>query len=543
MTEDHETVEAGGDDAPDVDVRHSRRPSMIWIFPIVALVIAIGLGVRSFLEKGVTISITFETADGLEAEKTKIKYRDVEIGLVNEVEVSPDATHIIVTAGIDRKARQHLTDRAQFWVVRPRIGLGGISGLGTLISGAYLAFDPGGGAPTKKIEFKGLELPPVKPSDAPGIKVVLIARALGSISIGSPVYYREIRVGQVEGYRLAGDFESVEINIFIDEPHHNLVRETTRFWDVSGISMSLGADGFSVKSESLAALIGGGIAFETPGGIASAPAAAPGSRYELHGDYGEIEDEAFTQKLVYLLRFDGSVRGLTVGAPVDLRGIQVGSVTDVSLDYDADAKEVWIPVLIKIEPGRIHGAGGDASGARETIATLVEHGMRAQLKTGSLLTGQLFVDLEFHPGTPGALVEDGEYLRLPTLPGTVEETLANVSKIVETISKLPLEKVVNDTDQAIQALDRFIANIDVELKPLLADTGTSLKRAEGVLQQAEKALNAVNDLIGEDSPITYDIARALEQLAASARSVRVLSAYLERHPEALLYGKGRSGGP
>ena len=298
MTEDNETDrpaegDAPEDDTPQVVVRRGRRPSVIWIFPLVAAAIAIGLGVRSFMEKGITITITFETADGLEAGKTKIKYKEVDVGLVDDIDVSPDASQVIVTASIKRKARNHLTENSQFWVVRPRIGLGGISGLGTLISGAYINFDPGGGSPAKGLMFKGLEAPPVKPANAPGIKLVLHARKLGSISIGSPIYFREIQVGQVEAYRLAEDFQSVEIDAFIDEPHHTLVRETSRFWNASGLSVSLGADGISVKSESLAALIGGGIAFETSGDIESARAAKPGDSFRLYDDYSDIGEDVF----------------------------------------------------------------------------------------------------------------------------------------------------------------------------------------------------------------------------------------------------------
>ena len=227
------------------------------------------------------------------------------------------------------------------------------------------------------------------------------------------------------------------------------------------------------------------------------------------------------------------MRGLKVGAPVDLRGIEVGSVTDVALEYDRETKDVKIPVLIEIEPERVHRMGNVAD-PRAAIAALVEDGMRAQLKTGSLLTGQLFIDLEFHDDVPVKLVVAGEPPELPTLPGGVEAILADVATIVDNISKLPLDRIVKDADTAIQRVNDLLGTLNVEINPILTD-------ADRVLKQAEKALITVNDLIGEDSPIPYDLANALEELSGAARSVRVLSAYLERHPEALLHGKGGPG--
>ncbi len=250
------------DEVPEVAVAERRGISIVWLIPLVAAAIAIWLAYTTLSEKGPTITITFKTAEGLEAGKTRVKYKDVEVGLVESAKLSDDLSHIVVTASMDKSIAGHVTEGAQFWIVRPRIGISGVSGLSTLLSGVYVEMQPGEGAPSKS--FTGLEEPPPIASDVPGTRYLLHADRLGSIGRGSAVYYRDVVVGQVLSYALADDQRGLDLQIFVSAPHDKLVRSDSRFWSASGVDVSVGANGVNVQMQSLQALLAGGIAFDTP---------------------------------------------------------------------------------------------------------------------------------------------------------------------------------------------------------------------------------------------------------------------------------------
>ena len=516
--------------APEIVVKKTGRFSIVWIIPIIAALIGAGLAYKSIAERGPTVAITFETADGIEARKTKIKFKSVEIGLVEAVNLSDDLTHVVITASLVKGAEPHLLEGTRFWVVRPRVGTTGISGLGTLISGAYIEVEPGRGEPTRT--FTGLEYPPVRPVGAPGLKLTLRARDLGSLSIGSPVYYRRVLAGEVERSRLSVDRRSVEVDIFINRPFDGLVRKSTRFWNASGIDVSIGADGMSATTESLEALLAGGVAFDTPD-LEGEPVKA-GTVFRLYGNLRSIPED-YTERLTYVLYFDGSVRGLKVGAPVDFRGIIVGQVKDIKLVYDHAVGDLRIPVLIEIEPDRVAQVGNTGPvedyDTGRFIQSLVARGLRAQLQTESLLTGRLFIELEFHPETQAKVVGGfGDHPELPTIPTSMEVLTGGLAKVVDTMSKLPLERLIENAASAAGGIDRVVRGLDEKIVPLASSL-------DGTLKQARKTLATANGLLSPDSPTQHDLATTLRELSAAARAVRALAAYLERHPEAIVYGK------
>ena len=321
------------EDVPEVEVAARRGISIVWLIPLVAGAIAIWLGYTTLQEKGPTITITFANAEGLEAGKTKVKYKDVDVGLVDTVTISEDLSRIIVTASMAKGSDHYLNEGTKFWIVRPRIGAGGISGLGTLVSGAYVAVDPGEGKPTTS--FTGLEEPPAINSDVAGRRFRLRAARLGSVSRGSPIYYHDIQVGQVLNYELADDQKSLDVDVFVTAPHDQLVRADSRFWNASGFDISLGTAGVDVSVESLQSLLAGGIAFDTPTIDRPGEQAAAGFVFPLFDNYRAVTEARYTEKVFYLVYFDGSVRGLRPGAPVEFRGMRVGSVTDVRLEINA----------------------------------------------------------------------------------------------------------------------------------------------------------------------------------------------------------------
>ncbi len=548
------------DELPEVDVKARRGLSIVWLIPLVAAVIAAWLAYTTITAQGPTVTITFVTANGLEAGKTKVKYRDVEVGQVEEVEIARDGSHIIVTASLKKGAEPHLTDGTKFWVVRPRLSAGGVSGLGTLVSGSYIEVEPGSGAPARS--FTGLELPPVVRAYEAGRKFLLQSDKLGSLNPGSPIYYRGIDVGQVLGYELAGEGQGVTIHIFVKEPHFRLVQENSRFWNASGIEISVGADGFSVSTTSLETLLAGGIAFDTPVSAASAEPAPEGAKFRLFDDLASVSEATYTEKVAYLAYFDGSVRGLKVGAPVEFKGIRVGSVTDVRLEIDRGTTAVRIPVTFQIEPQRVHVVDGEVeSEPYQVMARLVRRGLRAQLQSGSLLTGQLLVELDFHPESPQAeLRTKGKYPEIPSVPSDLEAITRSVEQVLAKLGGLPLEGLVEDLRRTVQDVDRLVAspeikqtvvslnqtltdlqalirNVDRGAGPLLASVADTSKAAEAALLQAKTTLVSADGFVGERSEVRHDLSKLLQELSDAARSIRFLADYLEQHPEALIRGK------
>jgi len=508
--------------------------SIVWLVPVVAALIGGWLVYKAFSEKGPTVTITFKTAEGLEAGKTKIKYKDVDIGQVESIDISEDLSHVIVTAEMGKRAEKHLTENTRFWVVRARVAAGGISGLGTIFSGAYIGIDPG--KPGKETRsFQGLEIPPVITTGLPGAHYTLKADTLGSLDIGSPVYYRQIKVGQVVAYELEKEGKSVDIKIFIHAPHDQEVHQNTRFWNASGLDVSVDASGIRVNTESFVTMMVGGIAFDTPTNLEPGGPAGEGHTFRLYESREKSLEESYVQKRPWLLHFEGSVRGLTVGAPVDFRGIEIGRVTDIILEFDWEKLAFRIPVLIELEPDRIDWIGKQTMDRRQGMEFLVENGLRAQLKQGSLLTGQLYVALDMYPDAPPAKIVWGEpYAEIPTIPTPIEEITRNVTKIVEKFEKIPLEKIGNDLrdtmahlNKTTEQLQKLVQNLDASVVPA----------ANATLEQTQKTLIKVDRLLNADSPTGHELKRALGELADAARNISILVDYLERHPESVVFGK------
>ena len=541
---------------PEPDIRtKKRRFSIVWIVPLVALAIGGWLVFKAFSEKGPVITVTFKSADGLEAGKTKIKYKDVELGVVDSIVLSKDLKQVIVTAELVKEAKGFISGKTRFWVVRARIAAGGISGLGTLFSGAYIGLDPGdAGAPAT--HFQGLEIPPVVTTDLPGSHYVLRAESLGSLSVGVPVYFRRIEVGQVVRYQLDEDGQSVTVEVFVHDPHHKLVRKNTRFWNASGIDVAVGAEGIRVDTESLVTLMIGGIAFDT------APSQEPGEpaeeidRFKLYKNRESIFEKTYADKRKWMLHFDGSVRGLKIGAPVEFQGIPIGQVLDVNLEFDLEKEAFSIPVLIETEPDRIKTAGDFPKGVKrqKLMDYLVTKGLRAQLKTGSFITGQLLVALDMHPDAPPAEINwEGKYPELPTVPTAMDEITTSLTQLLQKFEKLPIEQIGNDLRDTVSGAKRLVNSADLQ---------DSIKGLNETLNEAQKFVAALNTTIAPEldsavsslnaaliqaqklaKSLNSDVApqadRTLKELQSAARSIKVWAEYLERHPEALIRGKSR----
>ena len=541
-------------DVPEVAVGSSRWPSVVWLIPIVAGLIAAWLVYSTLSEEGATITIEFQSAEGLEAGKTLVKYKDVTVGTVDKVSLSDDLSKVLVEASMHRDVNQHLTETARFWIVVPRLTLRGVSGLGTIVSGAYIEMDPGKGGKEQKV-FEGLNEPPPIKSGTLGKAYTLTAKQLGSIGAGAPVFYRGVEVGEVLKHEFSSDQQTILIDIFVRSPHDELVRKTTRFWNVSGFNVSIGPNGVQLETESLQNLILGGVEFDTPKTLVKAPESKAGSRFPLFKSKRDVVEAAYTERARYIAYFDGSVRGLTVGAPVEFRGIKVGQVVDLRLEFDPDTNDLEIPVLFEIQPERVAILRG---GSAETVEdrslrlqSLINRGLRAQLQTASFLTGQLFVELDFHPDTPVRLVEhDDRYLEIPTIPRNLDEITTSITQLVKKIEKLPIEKLADGMVRTVDGADKLVNSPElkesvVQLHETIKNLDSLVKRvdksmapeAEALIKEARSTVESVNDMVSDKSSLRYDLTTLLRELSLAARSIRSLASYLERNPNALIYGK------
>ncbi|MFP5511749.1 MAG: intermembrane transport protein PqiB [Alphaproteobacteria bacterium] len=541
---------------PEVEVSTRRRLSFLWLLPLVAALIAGWLGWRWLEDRGPQIVITFESGDGLEAGRTRIKHKNVELGVIESVRLSDDLSQVIATARMDRAAGRHLKEGTRFWMVAPRLSLGGVSGLSTVVSGTYVEMEPGGGEDRR--EFDALDEPPVIRADVPGRSFSLKAEQLGSLAQGSPVYFRGVQVGEVMGYNLSPQDRTVSVSVFVRAPYEGLVREGSRFWRSSGVQFTAGAEGLKFQTESLKTLALGGVVLETPPDPEAGGQAKDWSTFTLYEDQAAAAAARDRLRVRYRLEFPGSVQGLQAGAPVLMRGLTVGHVATVRLEYDEATQELRIPVDIDFEPdlvARTYSVDDsrpmDEAAVRRLIATQVEKGLRARLASGNLLTGQKLVSFDYAPGVPPA--PGSERSELPTVASSdLDSIMASAGVVMEKVSALPLDALIADLRGTLQsvgglagspdlarslaALAKALGSADALMRDADRQLPDLVKSLRGVATAAQGTLNSANGLLGGGGG-QADLAGVMRQLNDAARSFRVLADYLERHPEALLRGK------
>lgn len=525
-----------------VAVKKSRRSlSLVWLVPMIALLIGGWLVVKGIMDKGPTITITFKSAEGLEAGKTKLRYKDVEIGQIKSVALSPDLKHVIATAELVKDFKKHLLEDTTFWVVRARISGGSVSGLGTLLSGTYIGVDVGK-ASKRQHAFIGLEVPPVIQIDTPGREFALHSDDLGSLDVGSPLFFRRLQVGQVVSYELDKDGKGVALKVFINAPYDKYVSNNTRFWNASGIDVTLDSSGIKIQTQSVVSILLGGIAFATPADHEAQTPAEANSRFSLFADQVAAMKNPETEIIKTVMIFNESVRGLAPGAALDFRGITVGEVVALTADVDPRTKQIVIAVDANIYPERLRlrvrssrainlkllGSKSAQPNPRGAIELMVANGLRAQLQTGNLLTGQLFVALDFFPGAGKSAVDWSQSpFELPTIAGSLHQLQATLGSIAKKIDGIPLEKIGADLEQTLQSANTLIKRLDSEVAPELTK---AIGEARQTLSTAERMLSA-------EAPLQQDAREAMRELKRTAQAFRVLADYLERHPEALLSGK------
>jgi paraquat-inducible protein B len=522
-------------DAPEAKTVTKKRTrlSFVWIFPLVAAIAGAWVAVNKIRSEGPRITITFLTAEGLEAGKTKIRYNGVDIGTITAFRLTEDHQRVIATAKMAPRTEEFLAKDTKFWVVRPQISGATVTGLSTLISGAYLGMEIGQ-SPERAREFVALEMAPVVMGGAPGRFFRLKTPELGSVDKDTPIFFRHLKAGTVVSYELDKDGQFLNVRIFVRAPYDQYVTPNTRFWHASGIDMTLSASGLRVQTESLLSILIGGLAFETPASGPLLPPAEADTQFTLYSDRADAFRPPPQNPQTYLIVFNQSVRGLAVGAPVEMRGIPIGEVTDVRAQFDQKTKEFSVPVTIQVDPARFGVKVIDMPGGTNAVAdhrtlldALVSRGLRLQLKTGSMISGSLYVSAEFFPDAPPVTLDWSQNpVRLPTQPGQIEAIEASVANVVKKLEQIQFKEIGDDLQKTVN-----------ELNQTLVTTRGTLTNTDKLLGSADKVMGSADRILAPNSVLDAQLGSMLQEMGGAARAMRVLADYLERHPEALIRGK------
>ncbi len=533
------------------EIRHTQRWNIVWVVPLVALLLGAWMLFRHFTTAGPVARVRFETAEEIFANKTEVRCRSVTVGIVRNVELTEDLKSVIVHIEMHSSAENLLRRSARFWVVKPRISGSGVSGLGTLIQGAYIELDPGNDPGERTSDFTGLETPPATNLSVPGRRIVLTTDEAGLLTAGSPLYYRGFEVGRIESRTLSPDGTRVSYNAFIQEEYSPLVRENTRFWNTSGIDISAGAEGFKVRTPSLQAMISGGVSFgltetETPGDPVT-----DGATFTLHRDEDTARNTTFKPTIKLLLLFDQTVRGLSKRATVEFRGITIGRVSDISFELVPSNGDPRIPVLIEIDCGLMRRDIRDHPEKlqdTEFLTQLVDRGLRASLKTANFITGALYVDLDYYPeASPAKVGNSGEHITIPT----VSSGFAQFTAILDRLQALPIEEIMNNIAAAAKEAKITIAESRKALTQIEETAAAARRTLEDPefrslpadLRKSIASLEKSIASIGPEGAIQGDLLRSLDELRAALRSIKSTSDTVNEKPNSLLFGRDSSGNP
>lgn len=519
--------------------RVSRKPksklAWVWLIPLVAAIIGLSIVWNAISKQGPKITIVFKTASGLEVGKTQIKYRDVVIGTVKGIQLSENRDSVIVQAELTKDASSLANESTRFWVVKPRIGLGGVSGLSTLLTGSFIEIDTADTTSKKahKSNFVGLENPPPITSDRPGTSFALTTTDLGSLGPGSPVYFRRIQVGMVTNFSLDATGKHVDLDVFIDAPYDKYVNAGTRFWNESGVDISLGSDGMQVNTQSIVSLIAGGLAFSSFGD--NSDPVKPDAKFKLYSSQKSAEMVPHGIAVPITMKFYQSARGLKSGASVAFHGIDIGLVDSVKLEFDMQKQTFFTLVEATLYPeqlGEVYTSNA-ASSSPEKVAysldNMVSKGLRAQLRSANMLTGQLYIVLADFPDAPK--IARTKTAKLPFVMATIpsddfDKLQQQVSNVLVKLDKIPFDKIGAELNQTLSEMSKLAKGLNNDLAPKLSKT----------LSQLDSSLSNINSLIAPGSPLPTNTDFVLEDLKRSLRSLRALTDSLQTQPESILLG-------
>lgn len=523
--------------APRVIHRKRRSQGWVWLIPIIAVLIGLSLIWHEISNRGPKITISFRSASGLEEGKTQIRYRDVVVGTVIDIRLSDDRDEVLVDAQLDKDAEGLANEGTSFWVVRPSIGLEGVSGLATLFSGSYIEADTERPfeSHVNKVRFVGLETPPPIKSDRPGRMFRLRADSLGSLNAGSPIYFLRIPVGIVTSYELDEAGKYVDISVFIDAPYDKFVKGNTRFWNESGIYVKVSADGLTVRTESLASIIAGGLAFASFG---SELAIEDDHLFKLYASRDEASQVPTGVAVPVVMKFERSARGLEVGAPIDFQGIHIGVVDSVELEFDRQLGRLHTHVTGTLYPARLGPAftrfadqSRDLQEVARNMVRFVDQGLRAQMRTASILSGSSYISLGYQKSDlKGQVVQATLPFNIPTVPSeSLEDLQKQIGSIISHLEKIPFESIGKNLDESLKEITQMARNVDQNVTPELT---AALQGLKATMADLEKILSSSENLPGQ-------VERSLQEMDRAVRSTRALIDELRAKPNAIIFGETR----
>jgi paraquat-inducible protein B len=521
--------------APKVTRKKKRSAWLVWLIPVVAAVIGLSIAWNDWSNKGPAITISFESATGLEQGKTQIRFRDVVVGTVSNIRLNESGNDVLVDVQLNKDAEGLASKGTTFWVVKPTIGLSGVSGLATLLSGVYINADTKNirGDMPKELDFKGLEQPPPISSDRPGTKFNLRSDTLGSLGPGAPIYFLRIPVGVVTEYHLDVDGKFVDLEVFIDAPYDKYVNGNSRFWDESGIYVNVGADGLTVSTESLVSILAGGLAF---GNFGPTMVLTEGHRFTLYDNKVAANAVPIGVSVPITMKFYQETRGLEVQAPVSFQGINIGTITSTKLDFDVYKGQFFTQVEATLYPALLGSVFQTMQRANQTpeqiaesLGLIVKRGLRAELKTVSLITGSLYISLSLKKDVPApAKIAMTLPFQIPTVESTsLDQIQAQIVSILTNVEKIPFEQLSTDLSSTLSELTAFTKTLENTLTPELSAT----------LNQLQKTLVGVDDILLSSTALPSQIDDSLKEMDRAIRATRSLIDELRAKPNSLIFGE------
>ena len=545
-------------------IDRSRNPlsgiSLAWLLPLGAVLVAAFVLWRSYAERGPLVEIRFDEAGGVIAGETRVRRNDVDVGRIEAVRLAEDLNSVVLEARLDPQVAPYLDEETRFWIVNARINTTEISGLGTLLSGAYVEVDWDRTPGERRDEFEGLEEPPLTKRGTPGLRLTLNADEAGYIYVGSPVFHRQLEVGRVERRSLSSDARQVQFDIFVEAPYHRHVYPETRFFGVSGVEATLDSDGASVRVESMAALFTGGIAFDNPDQLElGEPVRIDGASYRLHDSRKaareSLDHVAEDDRFRFSASFDGPAEGLETNAPIEYNGLRVGRVTSVSTSLpEAPGESGRSTAVLQLQPRRLGLPGVSPEELERRLAELVDEGLRARLASGNFLTGSLIVKLVDEPGAPAAALDPdaSPYPSLPSVPSNVDAVTADVEQLIANLSELPLEAFVRSATALVEDTRALVASPDVarlpgQLAASLGSIATAAARVETATEDLPAMVEALTSAsrnaddvlagLSPDSEIYIELSATARELRTAARSIASFAELLEENPSAVFTGR------
>jgi len=534
----------------EAKVTSTKSISRIWIIPILVVVVGGWMVYQQWKNQGPLITIELQSATGIEVNKTPIKVRDLDVGQVKKITLKPNLDGVLVTARIDANASHLLTDKSEFWVVAPRISFSEVSGLNTLLSGSYIAMAANDSG-KEQLNFIALERPPVTPAGTPGLHVILQSDDEFAYKPGDPIIYKGFKVGEFEDAVFNIEERVVYYDAFIEAPYHKLVTENTRFWDVSGVKLKLESSGVKMETGSLETLLANGITFGVPEGVQIGEQVVENAFFTIYGDIATASNARYKLTAEYVLLVDESVRGLTVGAPVEYRGIEIGNVTAINsfpaVEGNMLERDYPIPVIINIYPGKVRQPDTEEglNAIKQTIRNWLRKDLRATLRMGNVLTGGLFVDLQHvsKPDDSDEIAVLNGYEVIPTVSNEFTQITQKADAILDKINQLPLGDMVSNVLLAVEDMKLAAQSVETasdDFDLLIENVDTELLNTN--LNQVLISLDSLLKNYSEGGLSQSEIKETVDTMQDTMRNLQPLLLKLNQSPNSLIFTDSNSSG-